>query len=414
MQKRQVSRQTAPVHSGKPRRNRKAGKPPAIVTPAPLNARSMIVPSVPRTKGMFDAFTCTAPLPDSMTFGHFTPCRSYYSFALTTNWNRADITTNSVTQAGVATVVQQDCMLWFNWQPSGVTAIWFTIDSSNARISPVQMIGAPQFFPTSVTSSGVFTIPSGTPQQVRPMRTSIRISNTSVEQTRAGGVTAIIVPQNITLSANPTNITAGISAYGTAANAGAPTSPQYFGSITPFGQTYLTSLLSGSGASFHTASELAQCPMQWDLTPSSFIGFHSYQNWNQPNTPDASPATLASPIVTSTGTSQGYPNTMVYTDLVNFTNDSALNVCNALFLFKGTGLAAQSYNVEVSSMIAARFPANSLLANNSVMPRGDRTGSVTQEAGNLQAAGAAGRPVSGPSGSNRGKMGRRYGSTAGW
>jgi len=396
MQKRQVN--TSPKTQQQQRKAKKKGPPnaPRNTVAPPMQSGQMVRARIPRTDRLFDAFSNTNPLPDSMTFGHFTPCRSYYSFGITTAWLEAVPAANTVTQTVTPVSTPSDICMWFNWQPSGMTALMFQASDKHSQFI---MVGAPQFFP-STSVSNTLTYASGTPQQIRPMRTSIRISCTTTEINRAGGVTSIIVPQNITLPAG--NTQTGVYSYGTAANALAPTTTAYYGAISPGGISSILKLLNGSGSSFASATTLANETKQWDLTPSSYVGFHTYQNWQQVATIDASPSTLSSVSILSTQTASVLNNLATNVDVLAFVGDDALNVCNALFLFRGKDLPVQSYQVEVAHMVAARFPANTLLANGSILPRKDPSNRVSDSATEIQAGGSGGRTVgrNGPRGKN--------------
>jgi len=346
---------------------------------------------------IFDAFTNLDPLPDDMTFGHFTPCKSYTSFGISTYWSNPKILSDHL-QYGTANNIYvenalSDVLLWLNWNPNGMSAAFLA--TSLGYNTAVQMIGAPQFFPSTLSGTTV-TGPSGTPVQLRPMRTSVRISCTTPVNTRAGGVSAVIVPQNISMPANASN---GFVGYGSTAatvtsyvnlNGSPPAASGYYAGVTAPAIASLMPLFNGPGACFTGCEEFAHTK-QWDITPASYVGFHSYLPWNQVTTPDSSLGTYAGVNLSSAA---GIANAMTYTDFTSFVNDSGLNVCNALFLFKGAGLTnAQSYNVEISHMDAARFPANTLLAANAVTGKTDKAGLVVAKSKDAQSKGSIPRDV---------------------
>lgn len=351
-------------------------QPVYATRPRTIPRRAMAIPRSLTVSTMFDAFTNTQPLPDSMTFGNFTPCRSYFSFGLTTEWLNPvasgslafGATTNIATSQA-----NRDVCMWVNWQPSGVTAILFSTSINGP--AAVQMVGAPQFFPTTNSTTTVYG-PSGMPVQLRSMRTSVRITNTTPQTKRQGGVASVVIPQNIILPISTGN---GIGGYGSTlatvtaysgfdGTPAVPAAATYYGAISQSGVQSITPLLNGAGAHF-TGCEEFDHAHQWDLPPASYIGFHSYDAWQRVTTPDASPTSFNGVNLTSTA---GIPNAMTFSDLTNFATNSALNVSNALFVFKGEGFAdPQSYNIEIATMDAARFPANTLLANSAVPGKPD-------------------------------------------
>jgi len=235
------------------------------------------------------------------------------------------------------------------------------------------------------------------------MRTSVRISCTTQATNRAGGVSSIVLPQNIDVPE--------VYPYGTLQSSTNSTIG-YFGAMDSAGIAKFSALLNGSGATFTSAESLANNAMQWDLTPASFIGFHTYEDWFQQTTADGSPQTVKSYDLNSATAANPMRNLMTYADLLKYCTQSDLNVCNALFVFRGQDLSAQSYQVEISHMIAARFSANTLLATGAVSPAPDPSGVVQQAAAAVQATGSApiivgpgsAIPRQGPTGRNGGRL----------
>lgn len=352
---------------------------------------------------LFDAFRQVRPVRDSYTYGHFTPCRSYVSFGVSTSWTMPvatagsnTLTAGSTTNTASYTALQDIC-LWLNWMPNGISAILFATTAGGTGTN-VQMIGAPQFFPTTTTGSGATTtavVDTKHPLQVRPMRTSIRITCTTPPINRAGGVAAVIIPQNITL---PVTLgTGGFTGYGStnvhiSAITGSTTPPPIatteFGMISQAAIQSITPLLSGQGGTFVAVDDFHK-PHQWNIPPASFMGYHTYEPWQDVITPDASPSIFSGFSLTA-GASAA--NVCQLTDLNNFATSSALNMSNALFIFRGSGFAnPQTYNVEISHMIAGRFSANSLLANSAIPPAPDPGNSLGRAAAALSNLGAHGQ-----------------------
>jgi len=399
--KRAVGPKTQTQSQPKPRAARTQARPVVIMQRQPqVQQRPVTTLQAGITQArndLFDAFTNTKPLPDSLTFGHFTPCRSYIQFGISTAFSTSSsLTANSVANTSTSTP-NCDLCVWINWQPSAVSAILFNCNNGTVPgTSLVQMIGAPQFFPTTYNpATAAASFPTGVPDSARPIRTSIRISCTTQEVNRQGGVSCVVLPQGIGLTkwASGSAGSAGIFPYGSSnCNLGIGEATR-FGGISGMGIASIVALLNGQGAEFIPASALANKSHQWDLTPASFVGFHSYTGWQQATTVDATPTTYAGQ---SLNTSNNMTNLCSWVDLQAFASDSELNVSNAIFVFKGAGLTnPQTYNIEIAHMIAARFQANTLLANSAVLPSPDPSGVVQKSAAAISAAGSAPRPTRG-------------------
>jgi len=342
---------------------------------------------------MFDAFTNSAPLPDNYTFGHYTPCRSHYSFGVTTDWWNDDsiVAGSGLNTTGVKAL--RDIAIWVNWQPSGCLAAIFALTPATLGgalfSSQPMMIGAPQFFPTAaMTAVNSADYASGTPVQARPIRTSVKVTCTTQAINRQGGIQAIALPQNIMFDANTGSVNPpyGICSYGST-NSLSYTSAVAYGNFNSTAITTMQQLVQGQGSEFISSTAMSDNAIQWDLTPASFSGFHEYLQWDATPTLDKTPSTFGGINNTVSG---DFANAFMYSDLTAFGgNAQPLNMSNLLLIIKGAGFAAaQTYNVEIASMIAARFPANSLLANNATLPKRDPNNSVLEGARLKQAAGS--------------------------
>lgn len=347
---------------------------------------------------LFDAFSNSQPLPDNYTFGHYTPCRSHYSFGITTNWWNDDTIVPFNTGNVGAVQAYRDLAVWINWQPSGILGVVFAMsnaaNSGTLTASQPMIIGAPQFFPTANyanINSPIYA--SGTPVQARPIRTSVKVTCTTQTLTRQGGIQAIVLPQNIIFDNNQSSLTYDVTSFGSI-NSTTANAAFAYGNLNLEAVTEIQQLVQGQGSEFISATSMADNAIQWDLTPASFSGFHEYLPWAQVPTLDRTPQTFSG---VNNSVPGDFANAMSYNDLTAFSDDQQkLNMSNLLLIIKGAGFgSAQTYNVEIASMIAARFPANSLLANNALLPRRDPGDSVLQGARNKQASGSP-ATVSGP------------------
>jgi len=188
------------------------------------------------------------------------------------------------------------------------------------------------------------------PLDIRPLRMSVKIRNTTSALNIAGNIVAVLVPQSISL---------------TYASTGGTAMPN----ISAFSVASLWALAENNpSAVSYTGVELSKSSKTFVMPPSSFTAYNSYHDWGALSSVSDAGAQLTDydwlVLNGLTADPAAYPATLpnswfgeippLYTLLINVEP-------NAL---------VQNFEIEVFAQDACRFPANSLVASMANRPTG--------------------------------------------
>lgn len=289
----------------------------------------------------WDAAIHTAPPNIPTTYGNFTVVNSVARFAITTN-------TNTPYQFQVS------------WSPSSVRVTsWHSLLTNNSRFTAWQQ--------------AQLDLTNTAPLDIRPLRMSMKVRNTSSGLYVAGNIVAVLIPQSIILS-----YVVGVAPASPAASAATLSTLWKLCEDNPKSVSY-------------TGAELAKGAKTFVMPPSSFAAYNSYQDWIPLSATDGLPL-----IDTDWLALSGLSSLPVapYTSKSGWLGD--IPPLYILLVNIEPNAIAQNYEIEVFSQDACRFPANSLVASMATRAPG-RTLDMGALAGlaNLGATGFGGRGRSG-------------------
>jgi hypothetical protein len=271
---------------------------------------------------------------------------------------------NSIARFTHMTQASQSMQMQFIWSPSALRTTSFTTTfSAGSRFSAWQQS---QLNATNTV-----------PLDIRPLRMSVRIKNTTQNLNIASNIVAVLVPQSLSLT------------YGTAGT---------LGSMPFTDQATTISLWSFAAnnpkAVSYSGKELAK-GMEFVLPPSSFLAYNQYSDW-VPLTNFAQGSTLPEDDWEALNGITTTPLSFPFT-YANSWWGNVPPVYNLLINFEPNALV-QSFEIEVFCQDACRFPANSLVAGMATNPAAS-----SLDLGSLSRLASAGADAfHQPSGSRRG------------